>query len=144
MIMKASGKDIRRTIFRNKKRFCSILIITALGVMMLSGLKAACDDLRYSADQFYDAQQVFDIQIVSTMGLDEDDLAALRKADGIERAEGVYRETVYTSVKGSSQNTDVHTFLHSKCFIDIEVYEFTGTDTGRTVEYTLSPEGEAA
>ncbi|WP_270629634.1 ABC transporter permease [[Clostridium] innocuum] len=107
--MKASGKDIRRTIFRNKKRFCSILIITALGVMMLSGLKAACDDLRYSADQFYDAQQVFDIQIVSTMGLDEDDLAALRKADGIERAEGVYRETVYTSVKGSSQNTDVQT-----------------------------------
>ena len=77
--------------------------------MMLSGLKAACDDLRYSADQFYDAQQVFDIQIVSTMGLDEDDLAALRKADGIERAEGVYRETVYTSVKGSSQNTDVQT-----------------------------------
>ena len=109
MIMKASGKDIRRTIFRNKKRFCSILIITALGVMMLSGLKAACDDLGYSADQFYDAQQVFDIQIVSTMGLDEDDLAALRKADGIERAEGVYRETVYTSVKGSSQNTDVQT-----------------------------------
>ena len=67
--MKASNKDIRRTIFRNKKRFCSILIITALGVMMLSGLKAACDDLRYSADQFYDEQQVFDIQVVSTMGL---------------------------------------------------------------------------
>ena len=109
MIMKASGKDIRRTIFRNKKRFCSILIITALGVMMLSGLKAACDDLRYSADQFYDEQQVFDIQVVSTMGLNEDDLAALRKANGIERAEGVYRETVYTSVNGSSQNMDVQT-----------------------------------
>lgn len=108
-MMKASNKDIRRTIFRNKKRFCSILIITALGVMMLSGLKAACDDLRYSADQFYDEQQVFDIQIVSTMGLNEDDLAALRKADGIERAEGVYRETVYTSVNGSSQNADVQT-----------------------------------
>ena len=107
--MKASNKDIRRTIFRNKKRFCSILIITALGVMMLSGLKAACDDLRYSADQFYDEQQVFDIQIVSTMGLNDDDLAALRKANGIERAEGVYRETVYTSVNGSSQNADVQT-----------------------------------
>ena len=107
--MKASNKDIRRTIFRNKKRFCSILIITALGVMMLSGLKAACDDLRYSADQFYDEQQVFDIQVVSTMGLNEDDLAALRKANGIERAEGVYRETVYTSVNGSSQNMDVQT-----------------------------------
>ncbi|MCR0408942.1 ABC transporter permease [[Clostridium] innocuum] len=147
--MKASGKDIRRTIFRNKKRFCSILIITALGVMMLSGLKAACDDLRYSADQFYDAQQVFDIQIVSTMGLDEDDLAALRKADGIERAEGVYRETVYTSVKGSSQNTDVQTLggqLNTPYLLkgrlpenekEIAVSKTYADDSGKTIGDTI-------
>ena len=148
-IMKASGKDIRRTIFRNKKRFCSILIITALGVMMLSGLKAACDDLRYSADQFYDAQQVFDIQIVSTMGLDEDDLAALRKADGIGRAEGVYRETVYTSVKGSSQNTDVQTLggqLNTPYLLkgrlpenekEIAVSKTYADDSGKTIGDTI-------
>ncbi|WP_233108946.1 ABC transporter permease [[Clostridium] innocuum] len=147
--MKASGKDIRRTIFRNKKRFCSILIITALGVMMLSGLKAACDDLRYSADQFYDAQQVFDIQIVSTMGLDEDDLAALRKADGIGRAEGVYRETVYTSVKGSSQNTDVQTLggqLNTPYLLkgrlpenekEIAVSKTYADDSGKTIGDTI-------
>ncbi|EHJ7844599.1 ABC transporter permease [[Clostridium] innocuum] len=149
MIMKASNKDIRRTIFRNKKRFCSILIITALGVMMLSGLKAACDDLRYSADQFYDAQQVFDIQIVSTMGLDEDDLAALRKADGIGRAEGVYRETVYTSVKGSSQNTDVQTLggqLNAPYLLkgrlpenekEIAVSKTYADDSGKTIGDTI-------
>lgn len=149
MIMKASGKDIRRTIFRNKKRFCSILIITALGVMMLSGLKAACDDLRYSADQFYDAQQVFDIQIVSTMGLDEDDLAASRKADGIGRAEGVYRETVYTSVKGSSQNTDVQTLggqLNTPYLLkgrlpenekEIAVSKTYADDSGKTIGDTI-------
>ena len=149
MIMKASGKDIRRTIFRNKKRFCSVLIITALGVMMLSGLKAACDDLRYSADQFYDAQQVFDIQIVSTIGLDEDDLAALRKADGIERAEGVYRETVYTSVKGSSQNTDVQTLggqLNTPYLLkgrlpenekEIAVSKTYADDSGKTIGDTI-------
>ena len=149
MIMKASGKDIRRTIFRNKKRFCSILIITALGVMMLSGLKAACDDLRYSADQFYDAQQVFDIQIVSTMGLDEDDLASLRKADRIGRAEGVYRETVYTSVKGSSQNTDVQTLggqLNTPYLLkgrlpenekEIAVSKTYADDSGKTIGDTI-------
>ena len=149
MIMKASGKDIRRTIFRNKKSFCSILIITALGVMMLSGLKAACDDLRYSADQFYDEQQVFDIQIVSTMGLDEDDLAALRKADGIGRAEGVYRETVYTSVKGSSQNTDVQTLggqLNTPYLLkgrlpenekEIAVSKTYADDSGKTIGDTI-------
>ena len=149
MVMKASNKDIRRTIFRNKKRFCSILIITALGVMMLSGLKAACDDLRHSADQFYDAQQVFDIQIVSTMGLDEDDLAALRKADGIGRAEGVYRETVYTSVKGSSQNTDVQTLggqLNTPYLLkgrlpenekEIAVSKTYADDSGKTIGDTI-------
>lgn len=148
-MMKASNKDIRRTIFRNKKRFCSILIITALGVMMLSGLKAACDDLRYSADQFYDEQQVFDIQVVSTMGLDEDDLAALRKADGIERAEGVYRETVYTSVNGSSQNMDVQTLggqLNTPYLLkgrlpenekEIAVSKTYADDSGKTIGDTI-------
>lgn len=147
--MKASNKDIRRTIFRNKKRFCSILIITALGVMMLSGLKAACDDLRYSADQFYDEQQVFDIQIVSTMGLNEDDLAALRKANGIERAEGVYRETVYTSVNGSSQNADVQTLggqLNTPYLLkgrlpenekEIAVSKTYADDSGKTIGDTM-------
>lgn len=147
--MKASNKDIRRTIFRNKKRFCSILIITALGVMMLSGLKAACDDLRYSADQFYDEQQVFDIQVVSTMGLDEDDLAALRKANGIERAEGVYRETVYTSVNGSSQNMDVQTLggqLNTPYLLkgrlpenekEIAVSKTYADDSGKTIGDTI-------
>lgn len=148
-MMKASNKDIRRTIFRNKKRFCSILIITALGVMMLSGLKAACDDLRYSADQFYDEQQVFDIQVVSTMGLDEDDLAALRKANGIERAEGVYRETVYTSVNGSSQNMDVQTLggqLNTPYLLkgrlpenekEIAVSKTYADDSGKTIGDTI-------
>ncbi|MCR0570807.1 ABC transporter permease [[Clostridium] innocuum] len=147
--MKASNKDIRRTIFRNKKRFCSILIITALGVIMLSGLKAACDDLRYSADQFYDEQQVFDIQIVSTMGLNEDDLAALRKANGIERAEGVYRETVYTSVNGSSQNADVQTLggqLNTPYLLkgrlpenekEIAVSKTYADDSGKTIGDTI-------
>lgn len=147
--MKASNKDIRRTIFRNKKRFCSILIITALGVMMLSGLKAACDDLRYSADQFYDEQQLFDIQVVSTMGLSDDDLAALRKADGIERVEGVYSETVYTTVNGSSQNTDVQTLggqLNTPYLLkgrlpenekEIAVSKTYADDSGKTIGDTI-------
>ena len=40
-------KDIWRTIQKSRKRFFSILLITALGVTMLTGLKADCDDLRY-------------------------------------------------------------------------------------------------
>lgn len=49
-LMRADKKDIIRTIKKGKKRFFSILLITALGATMMTGLKAACVDLRYSAD----------------------------------------------------------------------------------------------
>lgn len=67
--MKAYTKDIIKTIVKGKKRFMALAVIAALGVCMMSGLKASCDDLRYSADEFYDQQNLFDIMVVSTLGL---------------------------------------------------------------------------
>ena len=85
-------KDILRTIRKEKRRFFSILIITALGVMMFSGLKASCEDLRNSADRFFDAQNLRDLQIVSTLGLDENDLKVLSEMEEIETVSGIYSE----------------------------------------------------
>ena len=76
---KAYKKDIWRAIWKGKKRFISILLITALGVMMFTGLGAACLDLRYSADAFLDAQRLSDICVVSTLGLTDEDVEALAK-----------------------------------------------------------------
>ena len=58
---KALNKDIIRTIWKEKKRFFSIMMITILGVTMMTGLSAGCRDLRYSADCFFDSQELFDI-----------------------------------------------------------------------------------
>ena len=73
----AFATDIERTITGNLKRFISLFVITALGATMLVGLKAACDDLRFTADDYYDAQRLFDISVKSTLGLDEADISAL-------------------------------------------------------------------
>ena len=100
-------KDIWRTIQRSRKRFFSILMITALGVTMLTGLKAACDDLRYSADRFFDTQNLYDISVMSTLGLTDEDVAALSQLEGVETAEGAYSETVYTQVDDKRQNAEV-------------------------------------
>ena len=62
----AYAKDIQRSIRNGKRRFISLLLIVALGVMMFSALKSACEDLRYSADHFFDQQNLRDIEIVST------------------------------------------------------------------------------
>lgn len=101
---KAYQKDIWRTIKKSKKRFISIMIITMLGVTMLTGLKAGCVDLRNSADSFYDQQNLFDIQVVSTLGLDDHDIEALQKINGIRQIEGSYEETVYLNEKGIQQS----------------------------------------
>lgn len=100
-------KDCWRTIQKSRKRFFSILLITALGVTMLTGLKAACDDLRYSADCFFDAQNLYDISVISTLGLTGDDVAALSQLDGVAEAEGAYSQTVYTQVDDKRQDAEV-------------------------------------
>lgn len=106
--MKAYTKDIVKTIWRGKKRFCAIMLIAALGVCMLSCLKAACDDLRFSADAFFDEQNLMDIRIVSTMGLTEEDIAVLSRLEGIEAAEGAYSENVFTEVDGQTKQAQVN------------------------------------
>lgn len=106
--MKAYTKDIIKTIVKGRKRFLALAIIAALGVCMMSGLTAACDDLRLSADDFYDQQNLFDIMVVSTMGLTQEDVDALVKIEGIEAVEGAYSEEVYTSVNGQTKQAKVN------------------------------------
>lgn len=88
----AYRKDIGRCISHGKKRFFSIVVITVLGVMMFSGLQASCQDLRGSADRFFDGQRLHDIAVQSTLGLTDADVDALAGADGVEAAEGIYEE----------------------------------------------------
>ncbi|WP_144743512.1 ABC transporter permease [Enorma burkinafasonensis] len=103
----AFRKDIARTIRGNLKRFVSIAVICALGVAMFCGLRAACTDLRDAADAFFDDQRLFDIQVLSTLGLDDGDIAALATVDGVETVEGDWSETAYTDVDGARATVEV-------------------------------------
>ncbi len=107
--MKALTKDILRTIGHEGRRFFAILLITALGVTMLTGLRASCHDLRLSADALYDEQKLFDIQVSSTLGLDDEDVAALRTLDEAEIVEGEYAEELFTDVNGVHDTVTVRT-----------------------------------
>lgn len=106
--MKAYTKDIIQTILKGKKRFIALMVIAALGVCMMSGLKAACDDLRFTADEFFDEYNLFDIMVVSTMGLTETDVEVLSRIAGIEAVEGAYSETVFTQVNGQTKQAVVN------------------------------------
>ena len=94
----AFKRGVRRTVRGSLKRFLSIVTITALGVSIMCGLRAGCEDLRDSVDAYFDAQNVYDISVQSTLGLTRDDLEAIAGLDGVDVAEGIYTETAYTAV----------------------------------------------
>ncbi|MGL6198541.1 MAG: FtsX-like permease family protein [Lachnospiraceae bacterium] len=83
-------KDFYMEIWKSKGRFLSIFFIVALGVSFFSGLRASEPDMRLSADAYYDADNLMDIQVISTMGLTEDDEAAIAEVEGIKIAEAGY------------------------------------------------------
>ena len=103
----AFTRDILRTVRGSLKRFVALATITALGVTMLTGLRASCVDLRNSADAFFDEQGLFDVRVQSTLGLTDEDVEALAALEGVEAAEGGYVETAYTTVGSVSEKVDV-------------------------------------
>lgn len=98
MVPTVFRRGVYRTIRGSLKRFLSIVVITALGVSVMCGLKAGCEDLCDSVDAYFDQQNVYDINVQSTYGLTDDDLDAIQEVDGVETAEGIYTETAYTVV----------------------------------------------
>lgn len=86
----AMQKDFWREIGHTRSRFFSIMILVALSVAFLSGLKATAPDMKHTGDDYLDSLHLADIQVLSTLGLTDEDIAALRAQDKIEDAEGEY------------------------------------------------------
>lgn len=86
----AMQKDFWREIGHTRSRFFSIMILVALSVAFLSGLKATAPDMKHTGDDYLDSLHLADIQVLSTLGLTDEDIAALRAQDRIEDAEGEY------------------------------------------------------
>ena len=87
---KALMKDTIKEITQNFKRFISILLIVLLGVGFFAGIKATSPDMRKTIDKYFDDENVMDIQVLSTLGLVEDDFEALENVEGVENIEASY------------------------------------------------------
>jgi len=73
-------KTILRHIINNPRRYLAIMFIVALGVSFFSGVRAASPNMRDAADKYLDDYNASDIQIISTLGFDDEDIQALRQA----------------------------------------------------------------
>ncbi|MBM6832147.1 FtsX-like permease family protein [Faecalicoccus acidiformans] len=77
-------------------RFFSILSIVAIGVAFFAGVKASAPDMKYSADAYFDKQNLQDIQVYSTLGLTDEDIQAIQEVEGVESAQGLFTMDVLT------------------------------------------------
>ena len=92
---KALLKDSLKQIKKTYKRFISILLMAFLGVGFFAGVRATSPDMKKTIDKYFDNLNVFDINIVSTLGLNADDIEEISKLDGIEKAYGLYSKDVF-------------------------------------------------
>lgn len=81
----AFRKDTVRTVRKTLNRFCSILLIVALGVGFFAGVRATGDDMRNTASDYYNDYNLMDLQLLSTLGFSDDDVAAIAAADGVRQ-----------------------------------------------------------
>ena len=98
-------KDMVRMWLHAWKRFVSIAMITLLGVAVLTGIYAGCRDAFLATDRFFDTQGLHDIQVLSTAGLTDDDIAALRKVSGVAKVQGERSQTVTVDLNGKKTVT---------------------------------------
>ncbi len=89
-LLKDSLKEIRNTY----KRFISILLMAFLGVGFFAGIRATAPDMVDTIDKYFDEKNVYDIKLLSTLGLTKEDITALKQIDGIEEVYGEYSEDI--------------------------------------------------
>ena len=89
-IKKALLKDTFKEIKKSYKRFISILLMALLGVGFFAGLRAASPDMVDSIDTYYKNQNVYDIEVMSTLGLTDSDIEALSNIENVENVYGTY------------------------------------------------------
>ena len=83
--MKLLIKNIFKKIFKSLGRFLSIMLIIALGISVFIGLRESTAGMLYTADNYYDENNLMDFKITSTYGLTNGDINSLNDLENVEK-----------------------------------------------------------
>lgn len=79
-----------RKIKKSLKRYFSLIILSLLGTGFFIGMKVSMPNLLVSLDDYYKEKAVYDIEILSTNGLNQEDIKALDKLDESFKVYGLH------------------------------------------------------
>ena len=95
---KSLVKNNLKAIIKTRRRFFSILVMAFLGVGFFAGLVATSPDMLASLDKYARQNKMQDINIISTLGLTDDDIEALNKLEQIDGAYGIKTKDSITKI----------------------------------------------
>ena len=142
----AQRKDFFREIKKSLNRYLSILFIVALGVAFYAGIRSSEPDMRISADTYFDQTRLMDIRVIGTLGISEENVAAIEAIDGVTRAEGGYSMDYLSESEGIAYTLNVFSLCEQmnqmtvkegrlpenpeECFIDEALMRSMGLSVG--------------
>ena len=141
-------KNALKKIKNQLGRFISLVFIVALGSAFFAGVRETSSDMIKTLDEYYDETNLMDYRIVSTMGLTNDDLNALKELDNSYIVEENYSyETVIdgnaTKIYGLTDNINNITLIHGtvpqnnhECLVMEGSYNIGDTITIEDSNYT--------
>lgn len=92
-------KHIFMKIKDNYKRFLSLICMAFLGVGFYAGIQSSSPDMLKTLDNFYDENNVYDISVISNVGLTDDDLLKLSKIKNVELAINIQEKDTYLEIE---------------------------------------------
>lgn len=101
-------KKMVRTLFKYKAQFISMVIMIALGIGVFVGFNGEWMSLKTNGDNFFNNTNYADYWVYSEEGFSEDDVAAVKDADGIDAA--VRRLEIDATVKDSKDTMTVNVY----------------------------------
>lgn len=87
MVINLLFKNALMKVKKSYGRFLSLIIIIAVGIGFFAGIRASSPNIIDSVHTYYENNYFMDFKIVSSMGLDDDDVNALKKLKNISTVE---------------------------------------------------------
>ena len=104
--------DALREIRATRSRFLSILVLSALAVCFLAGLRATEPDMKNSADRYLDSLRLMDLRVAATLGLTDEDIALLSEQPGVQLCQGAY--TIDAMVKTGEKDSNAKVLSYTE------------------------------
>lgn len=97
--------NLIREVKKNTPRFLSIFAISALGCAFFAGIRAASPDMIEAGDRLFERDNLSDLTVMSSQGLTEDDINAMRAMPQVEMVQPeLSMDAMMTTQNGEEQN----------------------------------------